>query len=162
MSFRFEDVAEIVKVIDSSSCDELLIETAEIKLMLRRRGAAAAAPGGVGAPSAAAVAPPEPRSAGSNLRAPTRTAPPPEGEPDGVVITAPMVGMFYRSPSPDAPPYVELGSVVRRGDPLCLIEVMKLFTTIEAPCDGRVLEIGAENGALVEYNQMLFVLGPNS
>ncbi|MCP5367050.1 MAG: hypothetical protein H6906_06000 [Hyphomicrobiales bacterium] len=71
-----------------------------------------------------------------------------------------MVGTFYRRPSPDEPPYVEEGSVVKAGDPLCLIEVMKLYTTIEAPAAGRVVSVAAADGALVEFDQPLIVLEP--
>jgi acetyl-CoA carboxylase biotin carboxyl carrier protein len=71
-----------------------------------------------------------------------------------------MVGTFYRAPSPDAAPFVEVGSAVRKGDPLCLIEVMKLFTTIAAEHEGRIVQIGAENTELVEYGRMLFVIEP--
>ena len=72
-----------------------------------------------------------------------------------------MVGTFYRSPSPGAPPFVEIGSKVNKGDPICIIEVMKLFTTIHADWSGIVKEIGAENATLVEYGQMLFVIAPD-
>ncbi len=71
-----------------------------------------------------------------------------------------MVGTFYRAPSPDAAPFVEVGSIVHKGNPLCLIEVMKLFTTIAAEHDGRIVAIGAENAELVEYGRMLFVIEP--
>ena len=71
-----------------------------------------------------------------------------------------MVGTFYRAPAPDAPPFVEIGSAVRKGQPLCLIEVMKLFTTIASEHDGRVVAIGAENTELVEYGRTLFVIEP--
>jgi acetyl-CoA carboxylase biotin carboxyl carrier protein len=71
-----------------------------------------------------------------------------------------MVGTFYRSPSPDAPPFVNIGNTVNKGDPICIIEVMKLFTTINAEWSGTVKEIGAENAQLVEYGQMLFVIAP--
>ena len=71
-----------------------------------------------------------------------------------------MLGTFYRAPAPEAPPFVEIGAVVRKGQPLCLIEVMKLFTTIHAERDGRVVHIGAENGELVEHGRSLFVLEP--
>ncbi|MGA8628588.1 MAG: biotin/lipoyl-containing protein, partial [Pseudolabrys sp.] len=77
-----------------------------------------------------------------------------------VEITAPMVGTFYRAPNPEAPPFVEVGSVVRIGQPLCLIEVMKLFTTINSEVSGRIIQIGAENAELVEYGRALFVIEP--
>ena len=71
-----------------------------------------------------------------------------------------MVGTFYRAPSPDAPPFVEIGTVVQPGQPLCIIEVMKLFTTINSEYAGRVVQIGAEVGDLVEYGRTLFVIEP--
>ena len=77
-----------------------------------------------------------------------------------IEVRAPMVGTFYRGPSPEAPPFVEPGKVVAEGDPLCLIEVMKLFTTVTAEAAGRVVEICAENAAMVEYGQALFVIEP--
>ena len=69
-----------------------------------------------------------------------------------------MVGTFYRAPSPEAPPFVEVGSLVEKGQALCLIEVMKLFTTIYAERAGRVVQIGPDNGDLVEFGQRLFVI----
>ena len=86
----------------------------------------------------------------------------PAAEPAGHVVKSPMVGTFYRAPSPEAPPFVEVGSEVRAGDPLCLIEVMKLFTTIYAEQGGRVVRIGAGDGELVEYGRVLIVIEPSS
>ena len=71
-----------------------------------------------------------------------------------------MVGTFYRAPSPDAPPFVEIGTLVQPGQPLCIIEVMKLFTTINSECAGRVVQIGAETGDFVEYGRTLFIIEP--
>ncbi|CKY85825.1 Biotin carboxyl carrier protein of acetyl-CoA carboxylase [Mycobacterium tuberculosis] len=67
-----------------------------------------------------------------------------------------MVGTFYRSPSPKDPPFVEVGSIVRVGDPLCIIEVMKLFTTVEADRAGRIVSIFPGNAEMVEFGQPLF------
>ncbi len=75
-------------------------------------------------------------------------------------MCAPMSGIFYRQPSPDAEPFVSIGSQVKKGDALCLVEVMKLFNTICTELDGRILEIGAEEGDVVEYNQVLFLIEP--
>jgi acetyl-CoA carboxylase biotin carboxyl carrier protein len=80
--------------------------------------------------------------------------------PHQIEVVAPMVGTFYRAPAPDAPPFVETGSIVRKGEPLCLIEVMKLFTTITSEFEGRIVQIGAENGELVEYGRTLFLIEP--
>ena len=75
---------------------------------------------------------------------------------DFVDVTSPFVGSFYRSPSPDTPSFVEVGSVVRAGQALCIIEAMKLMNEIEAECAGTVVEIFAQNGKSVEYGQKLF------
>jgi len=82
----------------------------------------------------------------------------PQSEPggDSADVTSPFVGSFYRSPSPDVPPFVEVGSVVRAGQTLCIIEAMKLMNEIEAECAGTVTEIFAQNGKSVEYGQKLF------
>ena len=74
----------------------------------------------------------------------------------GDIIKSPMVGTFYSKPSPEEPPFVIAGQEVKRGDTLCLIEVMKLFTAVECTADGTVEMIFAEDGALVEFDQPLF------
>ena len=79
---------------------------------------------------------------------------PPSG--DSVDVTSPFVGSFYRSPSHDSPAFVEIGSVVRKGQTLCIIEAMKLMNEIEAESAGTVVEIFAQNGKSVEYGQKLF------
>jgi acetyl-CoA carboxylase biotin carboxyl carrier protein len=79
-----------------------------------------------------------------------------EPPPDVVDVTSPFVGTFYRSPSPDAPAFVEVGSVVRPGQTLCIIEAMKLMNEIEAEMSGTVVEIYAQNGKAVEFGQKLF------
>ncbi len=86
------------------------------------------------------------------------STPPPASVAGGdlVDVTSPFVGSFYRSPSPDAPAFVEVGSVVRTGQTLCIIEAMKLMNEIEAECAGTVVEVFAQNGKSVEYGQKLF------
>ncbi len=75
---------------------------------------------------------------------------------DAIDVTSPFVGTFYRSPSPDAPAFVEVGSVVRPGQTLCIIEAMKLMNEIEAELSGTIVEIYAQNGKSVEFGQKLF------
>jgi acetyl-CoA carboxylase biotin carboxyl carrier protein len=84
------------------------------------------------------------------------TAPEP---PAGNVVKSPMVGTFYRSPSPGADPFVDVGSTVKVGDTLCIIEAMKLLNEIEAEVAGEVKQVLVENGQAVEYGQPLFVIG---
>jgi len=78
--------------------------------------------------------------------------------PPGHVVKSPMVGTFYRSPSPGAPPFIEQGSVVKAGDTLCIIEAMKLLNEIEAEVGGTVTKILVDNGQPVEYGQPLFLI----
>jgi acetyl-CoA carboxylase biotin carboxyl carrier protein len=78
-----------------------------------------------------------------------------------VTITSPIVGTFYRSPSPDADPYVEEGDVVKKGQVLCIVEAMKLMNEIESELDGRVVKILAESTKPVEYGQPLFLIDPS-
>ena len=77
-----------------------------------------------------------------------------------IAITSPLVGTFYRSPSMDSPPFVEVGSEVRKGDVLCIVESMKLMNEIEAEFEGIITSILIENGQPVEYGQTLFILEP--
>jgi acetyl-CoA carboxylase biotin carboxyl carrier protein len=87
------------------------------------------------------------------------TAPAAPAAPVGHTVKAPMVGTFYRSPNPGAAPFVELGQTVKEGEPLCIIEAMKLLNEIEADKSGVIKEILVENGEPVEYGQPLFVIG---
>lgn len=77
---------------------------------------------------------------------------------DGTVVPSPLVGTFYAASAPDAPPMVQAGDAVKKGDTLCIIEAMKVMNEIESPCDGVVSRVLAVNGDLVEYNQPLFVI----
>lgn len=117
---------------------------ARLRVARGARGAATGAPRG-----AEPIAPPT-----------TAGAPAPadlsEAGGDHVDVTSPFVGSFYRAPSPDVPPFVDVGSVVRSGQALCIIEAMKLMNEIESECAGTVTDIFAQNGKSVEYGQKLF------
>jgi acetyl-CoA carboxylase biotin carboxyl carrier protein len=160
----FKEVAEILKIIDASQCEEVVLELGDIRLVVRRSsdGGAVAATGAERAVLAAAR-----DSAARPAREPAPSPAPnkspavaPAIAPGRIEIRAPMVGTFYRRPSPRDPPFVEVGQKIKRGAPLCLIEVMKLYTTIEAQADGEIEQIAAEDGTLVEFDQLLFVVKP--
>ncbi|MFO0616081.1 MAG: acetyl-CoA carboxylase biotin carboxyl carrier protein [Polyangiaceae bacterium] len=114
--------------------------------------AAVSAPASQGAPIVAGTS------------APPASYPPPPSAPapaavdpsDVVYLTSPFVGTFYRSPSPDAPPFVNTGSSIREGQTLCIVEAMKLMNEIEADCAGTILDILVENGKPVEFGQKLY------
>ncbi len=91
-----------------------------------------------------------------------KSTPQPVEEEKLLVIKAPMVGTFYRAPSPDAPPYVEVGDPVKEDTVLCIIEAMKLMNEIKADCRGKVVKILVENGQPVEYGQPIFVIEPET
>lgn len=90
------------------------------------------------------------------------TGPSAEDTAGMVTITSPIVGTFYRSPSPDADPYVEEGDFVKRGQVLCIVEAMKLMNEIESETDGRIVKILAESTKSVEYGQALFLIDPKA
>ena len=77
------------------------------------------------------------------------------------IVKSPMVGTFYRAPSPDSPPFVNIGDVVDQGKTLCIIEAMKLFNEIESEVSGTVVKVLVENSSPVEYDQVLFVVEPD-
>lgn len=96
---------------------------------------------------------------GSLEQAPAAAAQAPAAAVQGHVVTSPMVGTFYRSPSPGAEPFIQVGDSVKEGQTLCIIEAMKLLNEIESDKAGVVKEILIENGQAVEYGQPLFVIG---
>jgi acetyl-CoA carboxylase biotin carboxyl carrier protein len=93
------------------------------------------------------------------IDAPAAPATPAAAAPQGHVVTSPMVGTFYRAPSPGADPFVQVGDTVKEGQTICIIEAMKLLNEIESDKSGVVKEILVENGQAVEYGQPLFVVG---
>lgn len=96
---------------------------------------------------------------------PVKEAPPSieaqkEGEDRGALVRSPIVGTFYRSSSPNADPYVEVGDLVKKGQVLCIVEAMKLMNEIESDLEGKITEICVEDGAAVEYGEPLFRIEP--
>lgn len=141
----------LIDLVQNSGISELEISEGEEKIRIAKHIAApvhAAAPTVlVSAPTASPAAP----VAGAAASVPV--------EPEGHVVTAPMVGTFYRAGTPGAPPYVEVGQTVKQGDTLCILEAMKLMNEIEADVSGTVKAIMVENGQPVEFGQPLFVIG---
>lgn len=140
----------LIDLVSESNITELEITEAEGKVRIVKAGAVAmAAP--VYAPALAAAAP-----AVAAPAAPAATAA--EAAPEGKVIKSPMVGTFYRSASPGAKAFAELGDQVKVGLPVCIIEAMKIMNEIESDVDGKVLRILCENGQAVEFGQPLFIV----
>jgi acetyl-CoA carboxylase biotin carboxyl carrier protein len=157
------DLRKLKKLIDlvqESGIAELEVTEGEEKVRIARGGAvsvtplaATAAPGVAAPPAAGAGA----AAAAAPAAAATAAEPPPGAE--GHVVKSPMVGTFYRSPAPDAKPFIEVGGVVKEGETICVIEAMKLMNEIEADASGTIKAILVENGQPVEYGQALFIIG---
>lgn len=143
----------LIDLVQNSGISELEISEGEEKIHISKHFAAPAVttvniPPASAMPAPVAVAP-----------APTSSAEAVPAQFDGHVMTAPMVGTFYRASSPDASPFVEVGQTVKAGDTLCVIEAMKLMNEIEADISGVIKAIHVENGQAVEYGQPMFVIG---
>ncbi|MGZ8272498.1 MAG: acetyl-CoA carboxylase biotin carboxyl carrier protein [Burkholderiaceae bacterium] len=143
----------LIDLVAESGIAELEVTEGEDKVRIAKFSPAPVAPSSpttmVTGPFAGV--PPSPAAAPAGVAA---TAP----EPTGHVVKSPMVGTFYRSPSPGSPSFVELGQAVKPGDTLCIIEAMKLLNEIEAEVGGIIKEILVDNGQPVEYGQPLFII----
>lgn len=149
----------LIDLVSESNISELEITEAEGKVrIVKAAPVAPVAMSAAAAPAVTAAAPltlTAPDAAAPVAAAPAASAP---AEIQGHVIKSPMVGTFYRAPSPGAKPFVEVGQAVKEGDPVCIIEAMKILNEIEADRAGIIQEILVENGQAVEYGQPLFVL----
>jgi acetyl-CoA carboxylase biotin carboxyl carrier protein len=145
------DVAEITRLLEESDFDELHLEHEGFRLTLRRGAAGARAP----APLAAAAAAPQPAA-----DAPRRVSAAHAADATLLEVTAPLLGTFYRAPKPGAAPFVELGAVVEEDTIIGIIEVMKLMNTVRAGTRGPIVEICVQDGALVEFGQVLLRIAP--
>jgi acetyl-CoA carboxylase biotin carboxyl carrier protein len=156
-----KDVAEITRLLAESDFDELFLELDGLKLTLRRNGAAMPPPADAApaATPAAATASPAVTALPTATPSPAAAAAPSAtADPGTRSVTAPLLGTFYRAPKPGAPPFVEIGSAVEEDTIIGIIEVMKLMNTVRAGTRGRVLDILAKDGALVEYGEALMLV----
>lgn len=164
MSLTHEDVVKIVKIVDECDYDEFRLESGDLKIHLRK-SAGGTEPRDESpriaerSPDEALDAPRE--TAPAPAPATPRRTPPQEPIDDNLVaIRAPMLGTFYRAPSPNDPPFVEVGDTVWEESTVCLVEVMKLFQSVKAGVAGTIKKIVAENGSMVEYGQVLLLIDP--
>jgi acetyl-CoA carboxylase biotin carboxyl carrier protein len=161
MQLTYDQLQQLLALLGESDIQELKLEGDDFRLEVRRNLPAAAAPMALlqaplqaAAPVPAPVAP----AAAAAPSAPPPAAPAVRG--DLLAITAPMVGTFYRSPAPGEAPFVELGSRISTGQPVCILEAMKLMNELEAEVSGEVVEILVENGTPVEFGQVLMRIKP--
>lgn len=164
-------IAEIADVMEDRGLTRVRVEEPDGSAFELERAVREAAPAVVmpqvvaGTPVAAPLAVPATGAAAVEADVAASAAPEPaeaepaEAEPAGVEVTSPMVGVYYASPAPDAEPFVRVGSKVRKGETLCIIEAMKVMNEVAATADGEILSIEAADGDLVEYGSCLMRIG---
>jgi acetyl-CoA carboxylase biotin carboxyl carrier protein len=161
----FKQIQELIKMINKSNIGEVSIEEKGFKLTIKQKEEPAvqqliaapvhAAP--VAAMAAAPVAASQPQPAIAAEK-PAKAAEAPAG--NTVTIKSPMIGTFYRSPSPDKPSFVNIGDEITPGKVVCIIEAMKLFNEIESEVSGKIVKVLVEDASPVEYDQPLFLVEP--
>ena len=151
---NLRQIRELVRLLESSSLSVLEIEEADLRVRLEKGQTT-----GFAQPVSAAL----PQAVPAAL--PVGTAPDPAPVADGTVdfnrlkeVKSPLVGIFYAAPSPGAEPFAGVGSRVKKGDVLCVVEAMKLMNEITADADGEVIDVCVQNGQVVEFGQILFKL----
>ena len=158
----FEQIKELIELVAERRLQGLEIERSGFRLKVDGQPQvqqvavqAAAAPVEMAAPPPQAAAMPTDSTA---IAQPSGPAAPPAGSH---IVTSPIVGTFYRAPSPDTDPFVEVGSRVKKGQVLCIIEAMKLMNEIESDADGIIAEVYPQNAQAVEYGEPLFAIRPD-
>jgi acetyl-CoA carboxylase biotin carboxyl carrier protein len=161
MTLSASEIAEIMKLIEESSFDELTLEMNGVKLQMRRSGRGRSVPAPEAGAQALASEGHAPARVLESSSAPTVPAPPAAGSSGagGRDIAAPLLGTFYRAPKPGAAPFVDLGGKVDENTVIGIIEVMKLMNTVRAGLRGVITEILAADGQLVEYGSVLMRVG---
>ncbi|GAA0893192.1 acetyl-CoA carboxylase biotin carboxyl carrier protein [Fulvivirga kasyanovii] len=161
---KTKEIRDLIDFISQTGLNEVNIETEELKLSVKRdaevqtRFVEASAP--AVAPQTVATAPVQQQAA-----TPAATgggeAPKAESTSNYLEIKSPMIGTFYRSPNPDSPAFVAVGDKVEKGQPVCIIEAMKLFNEIETEVSGTIVKVMVDNASPVEYDQVLFLVDPS-
>ncbi|WP_437944382.1 acetyl-CoA carboxylase biotin carboxyl carrier protein [Sorangium sp. So ce281] len=163
MNINLKQLRALVRILEKRNVSDFEFEDEHVRIRLTRGGLIPQGAAPHLAPAAfqihgAPVAPPAAPPAAAPAPAAAAAAAPAEAASDEGIsyVTSPFVGTFYRSPSPDAPPFVDVGSAIRVGQALCIIEAMKLMNEIEADSPGTIVEILVDNGKPVEFGQRLF------
>lgn len=153
-----EYIKQVLELIENSSVNEIELEEEGKKIRITKSAPQHSAPMYL-PPVQHQVMMPAPEPTPASSAPAVETAPVAESKKYHE-IKSPIVGTFYRAPSPDAPPYVDVGSKVKQGTVLCIVEAMKLMNEIESDIAGTIVKINVENGKPVEYGQVLFLIEP--
>lgn len=165
-SMDIKEIQSLIKFVAKSGASEVKLETDEIKITIRTGSDKDGEPTYV--QQIPMAAPAMPQQAPPAAPAPAPAAP--SGEADAkkegddskyITIKSPIIGTFYRKPSPDKPPFVEVGDSISKGEVLCVIEAMKLFNDIESEVSGKVVKVLVDDSSPVEFDQPLFLIDPS-
>jgi acetyl-CoA carboxylase biotin carboxyl carrier protein len=163
---EYKQIQELVKMINKSNISELSIKDGDFEITIKQEN------GLTGTPiyaqpmpviqQAPAMPAPEVTNANPSAAAPTATEPAAAVSNEKLhTIKSPMIGTFYRSPSPDKPPFVNVGDEVKPGQTLCIVEAMKLFNEIECEVSGRIVKVLVDESSPIEYDQPMFLIELN-
>lgn len=166
MGLTEDEIVQILKLIEESHFDELHLQNGDLVLTISKHGRVSSWQNRF--PAVASVGSAETRVPVATVVEHGSVSRGQVAEPEAAVVVedglvpikAPMLGVFYRSPEPGAPPYVDVGTRVGPNDTVCLLEVMKVFNAVKAGVEGYVDRVCVENGQLVEYGQVLFLVKP--
>lgn len=158
MEIDLEQFERLVDILGSSNLAEITVEKGDQKITLRKT---------ISGEFTESTSFDGGKTEGANLQSPENVNQSKSSKSTGspastteVAVTSPIVGTFYRSPSPEEPPYVEVGDTVEEGDTVCIVEAMKVMNEVQADADGEIVEICVEDGTPVEYGEDLFRLEP--
>ena len=146
-----KEIKDMINLMNENGLTELEIEKEGVRIKLKK--------GSSGVERTVEFIQPHPQGAGPQVQTPAKAAEKVEKK-SGVEIKSPMVGTFYRAPSPEAPSYVNMGDVIEPGQVICIIEAMKLMNEIKSEVKGKIVDIQADNAEPVEFGQVLFVIEP--
>ena len=162
-----KELQELMKLMQRHKLVEFNMKDGDFEIAMRSEAEAPApavqvapVPVAVTAPAAAAPAPAAPAPPPPAAPAPAQAAAPAAGEAQATPIKSPMPGTFYRSSSPDKPPFAKVGDVIESGQVVCMIEAMKLFNELESEISGRIVKVLVEDAQPVEFDQVLFLVEP--
>lgn len=160
---EFKQIQELIKAINKSNISELTVEEGDFKITIKQAGQVSETQFvAVQAPVSLPQMISQQAAATPQIGTPAPAAPSVEAAATSktTIIRSPMIGTFYRSPSPDKPPFISVGDEIRPGQVVCIIEAMKLFNEIESEISGRVVRVLADDASPVEYDQPLFEIEP--
>ena len=152
---KLEEIKELMRVFGKSKLDKIQIKQKDFELEMEKGSEAVFAEKTAAQAPAAVSAPPASASTPAETEKPIESV---KKQISGETITSPMVGTFYASPSPDSPPFVQVGDKVKKGDVLCILEAMKIMNELEAEYDCKILDILVKDGDPVEYDKPLFIV----